>query len=641
MKNIKNIGIFAHVDAGKTTLTEQLLYNVGAIKAAGRVDKGSTQTDSSSIERERGISIYTMPASYDYNDQQINIIDTPGHVDFVAEVQRSMLVLDGAVLVISAKEGVQSHTKLLFNSLRKMKVPTLIFINKIDRMGVDTSAVIKQIKKQLTEDIFITQNIENEGTKEAVVENLPLKADDNTIEKLSSCDETLLNDYLNDKTIDNKRLNSSLQYAVKTCCLYPVMYGSALKNIGIKTMLNCINDMLPMFKQKEQKQLGGVVFKIFYTNNQIRNTVVKLTSGNIKKYDYIGEDKITSIFTWKHGRVKSVDYLEAGEIGYLVNAKHLNVGDAFGVEKKHSLVDLGKPTLKAKISPETKSNRVALLSAINIMADCDPYLSYELSEFSDDIYINMFGHIQMEIVEETLHRDFDVNVKFDKPMTIYMETPLEQAEASVRIFTMPFAAGIALRIRPLPLGSGTVYKHAVQTGGLTKQFLAAIKDGVLTCLDQGLLGWEITDIEISLIDYQFNSVDSTPSDYRRLAPLVLFRAINEAKTKLLWPVHHYILSVPTTMMGKAINDLNMMKATIDTLEINGENCTITGRVPVEHINDYNLAVHEYTSGIGYFESSLAGYEPAPEGVSAQRKKFKIDASNEKEYLMYISNVLRK
>jgi ribosomal protection tetracycline resistance protein len=640
LRNIKNIGIFAHVDAGKTTLTEQLLYNAGAIKEAGRVDNGDTRTDNNSIERERGISIYTMPASYDYKDQQINIIDTPGHVDFVAEVQRSMLVLDGAVLVISAREGVQSHTKLLFKSLKKMNVPTLIFINKIDRMGVDTAAVIKQIKKQLTEDIFITQSIQNEGTKEASIDNLPLTADDNTIEILSAYDGCLLDDYLDNKKIDTARLGSSLQYAIKTCHLYPVLYGSALKNIGIHIMQDCINEMLPMFEAGKQSKLGGVVFKIFYTNNQIRNIVVKLTSGSIKKYDYIGDDKITSIYTWKHGRVHSVDYLCAGEIGYLINARHLNIGDAFGCEHKHKMVDLGKPTLKAKISPATKSSRVALLSALNIMADCDPYLGYELNEFSDDIYINMFGHVQMEIVEETLKRDFDIDIEIDKPMTIYMETPIDTAEASVRIFTLPFAAGIALRIKPLPLGSGVVYRHDVQTGGLTKQFLKAIEDGVYSYLDQGLMGWEITDVEISLIDYQFNSVDSTPSDYRRLAPLVLFRALNEAKTRLLWPVHEYILSVPTNLMGRAINDLNTMKASIDTPQITGESCTITGKVPVEHINDYNLTVHEYTSGIGYFDSTLSGYEYAPDDISAQRKFFKTDASNEKEYLMSVMNVFR-
>ncbi|MBN2879898.1 MAG: TetM/TetW/TetO/TetS family tetracycline resistance ribosomal protection protein [Clostridia bacterium] len=639
MKNIKNIGIFAHVDAGKTTLTEQLLYNVGAIKAAGSVDKGSTQTDSNSIERERGISIYSMPASYDYKNQQINIIDTPGHVDFVAEVQRSMLVLDGAVLVISAREGVQSHTRLLFKSLKKMNVPTLIFINKIDRIGVNTAEVISSIEKQLTKDIFITQSVENEGTKEAIVNNLPLSTDDITIEKLSLCDETLLSDYLEDKVIDAQRLNKSLQRAVKTCCLYPVMFGSALKNIGVNNMLDSINDLLPIFKEPERSDLGGVVFKIFYTDGKIRNTVVRLTSGSIKKFDYIGEDKITSLYTWRHGRVQPVDYLSAGEIGYLINARHLNIGDTFGAEESCSLVDLGKPTLKAKISPTTISSRAALLSALTIMADCDPYLSYELSEFSDEIYLNMFGRIQMEIVEQTLLRDFNLDVHFDKPMTIYMETPISEAEASVRIFSLPFAAGIALRIRPLPLGSGVVYRLDVQTDGMTKQYFAAIKDGVYSCLDQGLFGWEITDIEISLTDYQFNSVDSAPSEYRRLAPLVLFRAINEVKTRLLWPIHSFVISVPTVMMGRAINDLNIMKASIGTPEITGDNCTITGYVPAENINDYNLTVHEYTSGVGYFESQLSGYEYAPADITAERKKFKIDASNEKEYLMSLMSVV--
>ena len=641
MKNIKNIGIFAHVDAGKTTLTEQLLYNVGAIKHAGRVDKGDTQTDSNSIERERGISIYTMPASYNYKGQKINIIDTPGHIDFVTEVQRSMLVLDGAVLVISANEGVQSHTKLLFRTLQKMNIPTIIFINKIDRIGVDTNRVLGEIRSQLTKDIFVIQSIMNQGTKEISIQDLPLSADDNTIEALSVCDSALFDDYLEGKVIDALRIQSSIKMAVSERCLYPVLFGSALKNKGVKNMLDAINELLPMYKQERSDTLDGVVFKIFYTNGQIRNTAVKLTSGNIQRYNYIGNDKITSIFTWEHGKICSVECLNSGEIGYFVGAKTLHIGDSLSGGTKHSLASMGKPTLKAKISPATKTMRTVLLSALNIMSDCDPYLSYELNEFSDDIYINMFGHVQMEIVEETLRRDFGVDTKFDKPMTIYMETPIGEASASVKIFSMPFAAGIGLRIRPLPIGSGVVYNHDVQTDGLTKTFLKAIRDGIYSYINQGLFGWEIADIEISLIDYGFNSVSSTPSDYRRLAPLVLFKALSQAKTRLLWPVHKYVLTIPTNMMGRAMNDLNAMKATIDTPQIIGENCTIEGSIPAKNINNYQLTVHEYTSGTGFFESRLSGYEHAPEGIESHREKFKADAANEKEYLISIINVQRK
>lgn len=635
-EKIKNIGIFAHVDAGKTTLTEQLLYQTGATYFLGRVDNGNTVTDNLELERERGISIISMPTSYTFKGHKVNIIDTPGHVDFVAEVERSMLVLDGAILVISAKEGIQSHTKLLFNALKRMEIPTLIFVNKIDRMGVEIKKVIMEIEMQLTHDIYVMQEVIGEGSREALVSDLELQLEDQLIEILSKVDEMIMIDYLEGNEILSERLYSAFKMAVNQRKVYPVLFGSALNGIGIKEILEKINKLLPQFKSLNTDEISGVVFKVYRKNKKIkRESMIKLTAGQLKLYEYIGADKVTNIFKWNHGRVERTNILYAGDIGIVSGLYHLNVGDTFGQGTRHKRFSLGKPNLKVKVKIERPTMRQKLLEALLIMTDNDPYLSYELNEFNDDIYINLFGYVQMEIVQEMIRRDFGINIQFMDPMTIYMETPMKITEATVNMYqdALPFHAGIGLRVEPLPRGSGIQYFSEISTGDLKQPFQNGIEDGVLAYIDQGLHGWELTDLKIVLISFQFNSVDSTPKDYRDLSPLVLFEALKKVGTKLLWPISEYQLSVPTKLMGTAISDLRRMKATIEEPVIEDGMCLIKGNIPVELSNKYSLTVQEYTSGMGYFESKVIGYEDVPDGIYKERPRFKVDPVNKGKYLL--------
>lgn len=347
---IKNIGILAHVDAGKTTLTEQLLYHTGAIRYLGRVDHGTTQTDGLELERERGISIISMPTSYNYKGQKINIVDTPGHVDFVAEVERSMLVLDSAILVVSAKEGVQSHTRLLFNALKRMEVPTLIFINKIDRLGVDLEKVIGQIRTSLSPHLCVMQTVTNAGSREAQVSNLPLQPTDELIERLSAVDESIMLDYLDEMPISAERLHCALQLAVAQRVVYPVLFGSALNSIGLPEVLDTINDLLPAFEPFDTNEVSGIVFKVYRRNlRTMRECMIKLTAGQVRLRGMIGEDRITSLSRWNHGAKEVVTELHAGDIGIVGGLHHLQVGDTFGKDVHHAGFSLGKPSLKVKV----------------------------------------------------------------------------------------------------------------------------------------------------------------------------------------------------------------------------------------------------------------------------------------------------
>ena len=632
---IKNIGIFAHVDAGKTTLTEQLLYHTGAIRHLGRVDHGNTQTDSLDLERERGISIISMPTSYNYQGQKVNIIDTPGHVDFVAEVERSMLVLDGAILVISAREGVQSHTKLLFKALKRLAVPTLIFINKIDRLGVDIDEVLTAIRFHLSPDIWPLQAVTNEGSRQAVVEDLSLLPEDELIEMLSRVDEMLLLDYLEEAEISSHRLHQTLKVAIADRTIYPILFGSALNGIGITEMLKQINQLLPQFTPLDTDETSGIVFKVRRRNiKTMRECMIKLTAGQVELRGFIGADKITNLSHWQEGQVTVTKTLKAGDIG-IVTGLNLPVGATFGQGIPQQGFSLGKPTLKVKVEADSPSQRQALLEALSLMMDNDPYLSYQLNEFNEDIYISLFGYVQLEIVQEQLKRDYGLEIQLSDPMTIYMETPQKMTEASVSMHEdgLPFSAGVGFRVEPLPQGSGIQYESEITTGYLKQRFQNGVEDGVYAYLDQGLHGWELTDMKITFISYQFNSVTSTPRDYRDLSPLILFEALKKAGTKLLWPISEYQLSTPTTYMGRAMSDLQRMKATMDDPTIEGDTCVIKGLIPIDLCPNYELTVHQYTGGLGHFESKVIGYEPAPAEMYKKRPRFKLDPANRGEYLL--------
>ncbi len=633
---IKNIGILAHVDAGKTTLTEQLLYQTGAIRQLGRVDHGNTRTDSLELERERGISIKSMPTSYWHNGYKINIIDTPGHVDFVAEVERSLLLLDGAVLVISAREGVQTHTRLLFNALRRMQIPTLLFINKIDRMGADLDAVLSDIRAYLTPNILALQTVHNLGQREVTVESLELQADDALIDMLSDVDDMLFMDYLDEQPITSERLQTTLQAAIATCAVYPVLFGSALQSIGLPEILEGINQLLPDFiaQQTTPNEPCGVVASIQRLPSIAgRSSVIKVMGGIVELRAVIGEDRITNLYQFNKGELIPVERLTAGDIGVATGLHNLSVGETFGTVT-HKGFALGEPTLKVKLTATSTIQRKALLQALTFMSESDPYLSYELNHFNDDIYITLFGYVQLEIIEETLKRDYGLNIDIDEPMIILTETPLDVAERIIFIDddTYPFCAGLGLRIAPLPRGSGIVYRtDAINMGGLISRFRNGIREGIMDSLAQGLYGWELTDMEITVIDYKVQPC-TTPVEFRDLAPLVLFEALASVGTQRLWPIYAYELTIPATLMGRAMRDLQQMRASFDTPTIVDDVCTIIGQVPVANTKNYGFEVQNYSGGMGHFETHVIGYEVAPDDITAERPRFKIDPANLQLYL---------
>jgi len=543
---VKNIGIYAHVDAGKTTITENLLFKANIIKEIGRVDNGTTYTDDMSIEKRRGISIQSAPVSFELtNKTKINLIDTPGHADFIAEVERSMNVLDGAILVISAKEGIQSQTYLIFDTLKALKIPTIIFVNKIDRLGVNINKVVKSIKTSLSEFAIPIQSVD---IKSCNVSDLFDCNFDNLLDILTKKDDQLLSYFVNGDLSNSKVRDSFIDWSKKGE-VYPVIFGSALKHVGTDQLLGAIKLFLPEQDINTSGDLALTVFKIKHTKESKR-TYIRLFEGCINTRDYVNNEKITKINILEKGQVKQSDCLKANDIG-IIYGPNLKVNQSIG-NINREIISLGEPTSKIKILPAKSTTKFDLINALNIITEEDPFLEYELSEINNDIYLNIFGEIQLEILAERMSTDFGVYVTFDKVQTIFKETPKKVGEHFIELYdkTYPFYAGIGCKIEPLCKKSGVDIVSEVSTGHLLKTFQNGIIDGINRYIDQGLMGWPLTDLRVTITEGKYDSVKSTPSDFRDLAPIVLMKALEKAETKLLWPILSFRIKVPEYAIGK-------------------------------------------------------------------------------------------
>ena len=648
MKKI-NIGIVAHVDAGKTTVTENLLYLAGVIKEIGRVDSGNTQTDSMELERKRGISIKSSPTSFNWNDVKINIIDTPGHVDFISEVQRSLSVLDGAVLVVSAKEGVQSQTRVLFDTLKSLNIPTLIFINKIDRIGVNLKKLIRELKTSLSNKIVRLQNVYDEGNKEVSLSKLYEHSiiDEDIMNVLSELDDDILESYLNDINLCEKTIENKVSFYSKKGSLYPVLFGSALLGIGIKELLDAVPKYLPFSNSNKNNTVSGVVFKIQREGMNEKKIYIRLYEGEICLRDTIKIankdtlEKIHRINIIENGKLIEASNVSAGDIAVLYNIKSLEINDVLGSEcEKFKAVNISKPTLTTRVLPVNKEDKNRLFTTLTLLTEEDPLLEINTDGMENEIHINLFGEIQMEILKSLLLDKYNIEVNFLDTTTIYKETPRDMGSAVFYINKNPFSAGVGIKVEPIGRGKGLEYVTEVSFGSLEKPFQNAVKEAVLQTCKQGLLGWEVTDIKVTFNFSQYDSVCSTPSGFRNLTPMVLMEALDNAKTELLEPYYKFELKVPKSMSGKAISDLEKMRAAFDETNIKGNEFVVKGLIPVDTCKTYSLRLASYTEGKGLFYTKLYGYKKGSLDLNKRRKKTMIDPLNKKLYLMKKLNAIK-
>ena len=621
---IINIGILAHVDAGKTTLTESLLYTSGAIMEPGSVDKGTTRTDSMALERQRKITIQAAVTSFRWKGYKVNLVDTPGHMDFLTEVHRSLSVLDGAILVVSAKDGVQAQTRVLFHALRKMKIPTIIFINKIDQSGVVLEQTYQNIREKLTEDMIVMQEVH--FCSEIILSDV---ADFEKWDAVIAGNDDILEKYLSGVPLTLWELQKEIKRRVQRGTLFPVYHGSAKDNIGVKELLEVITEVFSLETDDSQSELCGYVFKIEYTEQKKRRCYLRLYSGTLCLRETIllskkEKIKITEMSIPFDGEIVPTDTADSGEI-VILSDNTLKLNDVLGDEKllpRKAWTDSPLPFFRTTIEPIKAEQREALLDALTEIADTDPLLHFMIDSITHEIILSFLGKVQLEVVCSLLNEKYSVEVAIKEPTVIYLERPRKEAHYTIHIEVPPnpFWASIGLAVTPLPVGSGTEYESKVSLGYLNQSFQNAVMEGIRYGLEQGVYGWEVTDCRICFEYGVYYSPVSTPADFRFLAPIVLELALKKAGTQVLEPYLSFTLFAPQEYLSRAYHDAVKYDAVIETTSIKNNEAILTGEIPARRIGEYKSDLNFYTNGRSVCLTELKGYQETPGEPAVQPRR---------------------
>ena len=601
-----NLGILAHVDAGKTTLTERLLYDAGVIDAPGSVDRGTTQTDTLALERERGITIKAAVVSFPLGGLTVNLIDTPGHPDFIAEVERALAVLDGAVLVVSAVEGVQAQTLVLMRALRRLEIPTLLFVNKVDRRGADVERVLGEIRARLGVAAVPSWTAE--------------------VERIAESDDALLAAYL-----EGADLDAALAASTRGGLVYPAFAGSALTGAGVDALEQAIPRLLPSADGDPEAPLDATVFKIDRGVHGEKIAYARLFAGSIRTRDRIGEEKVTGLEVFERGGPQRRSVAAAGEIARLWGLPGVRIGDRLGDAGRSELSEqFPRPMLEAVVQPGDPSDGARLRAALEQLAEQDPLIG--MRQNGAELSVSIYGEVQKEVLEATLAREYDLVVRFRETRPIYVERPGGVGEASelLNATTNPFHAQIGLRIEPAPDESGVAFRLDVPHDRIPlyafkrrEDFEEAMRGYVREALQCGPNGWEVTDCTVTMVDSWYSLADgppsrrgplSKPSDFHGLTPIVLGRAVEAAGTVLCEPILRIRLEIPTWSIGATIAAAAQLGAELEQPVPSGETTVVAGVIAAVRVNHLQRRLPTLTRGEGLLESSFAGYRPAVSAV---------------------------
>ncbi|NLG24585.1 MAG: TetM/TetW/TetO/TetS family tetracycline resistance ribosomal protection protein [Clostridiales bacterium] len=602
-----NIGILAHVDAGKTTVTEALLYAAGALNRPGRVDHGDTVADALSIERARGITVRASTVSFRHLNVKVNLLDTPGHVDFIAEVERSLSVLDGAVLVVSAREGVQSQTAVLFRALQRLRIPALIFVNKLDRLGADPAAVVRQMRERLSPSLLARQTADVEGDAPRIA---PLALGGEALDALFPIDDEVARRFVDGPPLNEGELRAAYLRAVGAGRLYPVYFGVALDGLGIPELMDAIVGELP--GAPAGQALSALAYKLEFHPRFGRLCYLRVYGGCIRMRKEVALEggearRVTTLLSPEGGALRPVDRVCAGDIAALPPFGDMRVGSALGEPPPVRVAALAEPMLLARASWPADVPRDRALEALSRLAMEDPLLALRANPETGELELKVFGQVQMEILCALAAERFGLALRLSRPRTVFRERPARPAEGGVRMGETAFQAGLGIAIEPLPEGEGLHYRTEVDYGYLYAPFQNAVRDGLMTAAERGPCGWALTDARIALKWAQYSSVTSTPSDFRDLAPVALIRALAQSGTELLQPMLRYQLDVPLSTAGRASYDLILMNATMDEVLAEGDRIRYAGVVPLDACKEYPAAVAAYAKGEGVFSVRPHGY----------------------------------
>lgn len=583
-------GILAHVDAGKTTLSEALLYHCGTIRSLGRVDSKNAFLDNNSIEKERGITIFSKQAEL---NEKITLIDTPGHVDFAAEMERTLSVLDAAILLINASDGIQSHTKTLWSLLNQYKIPTVIFVNKMDMPDTNKETILSKLRSGLSEKIceFKKENLDN--------------FDDSFLEEISSHDDTLTEKYLNGEKI----LKNDICSAVAERNIFPCVFGSALKLDNVDLLFEVLNKYFSVPHYSfDQNDFGCIVYKVSKDKQNNRLTHLKVTGGVLKVKDNLDEEKVNELRLYSGEKYESIHETKAGEICTVTGLKNSYPGKTYGSAKSLGIAKI-EPALIYSVQHPQEIDTPKMLGIMRELEEELPEIMVEFSDAAKEIRVRLMGEIQTEVIQQIILDRYKIKIDFGEGKIAYKETITEPVIGVGHYEPLRHYAEVHLKLSPLPRGSGMKFISNLSVDELDTNWQRLIMQHLKEKTHLGVLtGSPITDIEIKVVAGRAHLKHTEGGDFRQSTYRAIRHGLMYAESILLEPVYSYEIVVPELCTGRVMSDMEKMKGTCTLTESAAGFSILTGKVPVANVKNYINEVRAFTKGQGTLSLTLSGYE---------------------------------
>ncbi len=677
LDKIRNVGIIAHIDSGKTTTTERILFYTGRTYKLGNIDEGTTQMDWMPQEKERGITIVSAATTTFWKGVRINIIDTPGHVDFTAEVERSLRVLDGGVVIFDAEEGVQSQSETVWRQADKYRVPRICFINKMDKLGADFEATVKEVEERLgakpavmvypigKEQEFVgvvdllnlkalIWDQDPQGTKYTIKNEIPEEIRKTVeiwraklIEQIAETDDTLLHKYLENEIISVDELKKALRKAVISYKLIPVFCGSSLRNKGVQPLLDAIVDYLPSpidlkeikgvnpktsneesRKLTNEEEFTALAFKIQLDPHVGKLTYTRIYSGTLTSGSYVynvnrdKQERVSRILLMHANQREEIDKAFAGEIVALVGPKETRTGDSLATQQKPILLEkisFPEPVISLAIEPKTKADQEKLSYTLQRLSEEDPTFKVKINHETGQTIISGMGELHLEILVDRMRREMGMNVTVGKPQVAYKETITKTAEAEGKYIRQTGGHGqyghCLIKIEPLTRGEGFKFVNKIKGGVIPSEFIPSVEKGVIEAMEKGvLLGYPLTDIQVTLYDGSYHEVDSSDIAFKIAGSIALQEAAKKADLTLLEPIMKLEVTVPEDFMGTVIGDISSKRGKILGTEKKAKAVVIKAYVPLAELSGYATVLRSLTEGRGFFYMEPSHYEEVPQNI---------------------------
>jgi len=674
---MRNIGIMAHIDAGKTTLTERILYYTGKVHRMGEVHDGAATMDWMEQERERGITITSAATTCLWHDHQINIIDTPGHVDFTVEVERSLRVLDGAVAVFCGVGGVEPQSETVWRQADKYNVPRIAFVNKLDRVGADFHFVVNMMRERLgatavplqfpihvgevytgmidlIEMKAITYDSEELGatyTEGEIPRDLTKKAAEarhHMLEAVAECDDELLHDYLEGKEPTAEQIRRAVRKGVLAGKIVPVLGGTAFKNKGVQKLLDAVvaylpapSDMPPVQgtnprtlepeerKVSDDEPFAAIAFKIMTDPYVGKLTFFRVYSGKIKAGTYVYNankeqgERLGRVVEMHANKREDREEIYCGEIAAAVGLKHVHTGDTLCDKEKPIVLEamhFPEPVIQVAIEPKTKSDDERMSTALSKLSDEDPTFRVKTDEDSGQTLISGMGELHLEILVDRMVREFNVQANIGKPQVAYKETVSRKIEQRTRFARQTGGRGqfadVTITLEPVPPGTGFVWENEIRGGAIPREFIPSVERGIIEAMEGGIMaGYPVVDVKVSLLDGQYHDVDSSEMAFKICGSMAFKEAAQRAHPKLLEPIMDVEVVVPEEYMGDVIGDLSSRRGRIGGMFQRSDARVVAASVPLSEMFGYSTRLRSITQGRAVYSMQFSRYEEMPSSMA--------------------------